>query len=122
MSVISKILIGETEYETSEYTIPDERTFREAWDKTGETAITVDMAAAREIWRQKIRNARVPEFEKLDAEYMKALETSSDTTAIVAKKQALRDAPADPAIDAATTPDQLKAFQPIDNVDVGTFE
>jgi len=43
---------------------------------------------------------------------MKALETGADTSAIVAQKQALRDAPADPAIDAATTPEQLKLVQP----------
>ena len=48
-------------------------------------------------------------FPDLDVEYNKAQETGADTTAIVAKKQALRDAPADSAIDAATTTDQLKA-------------
>jgi hypothetical protein len=32
---------------------------------------------------------------------------------IEAAKQALRDAPADPAIDAAQTPDQLKAAWPL---------
>jgi hypothetical protein len=31
---------------------------------------------------------------------------------IAAKKQALRDVTADPAIDAATTPDELKAVRP----------
>ena len=37
------------------------------------------------------------------------METGSSTTDIVAKKQALRDAPADSAIDAATDADALKA-------------
>ena len=32
--------------------------------------------------------------------------------AITADKQALRDAPTDPAIDAATTPEELAAVQP----------
>jgi hypothetical protein len=41
---------------------------------------------------------------------MKALETSADTTAIVAAKQALRDAPA--AGDSATTIAELKAAWP----------
>ena len=45
----------------------------------------------------------------LDIDFQKALETSASTTDIVAKKQALRDAPADSAIDAATTTDELKA-------------
>ena len=37
---------------------------------------------------------------------------------IIADKQALRDAPALTSIDAATTPDELKAIQPIPNVTV----
>jgi hypothetical protein len=40
---------------------------------------------------------------------MRAQEQGADTTTIVAQKQELRDAPADPAIDAATTPAELKA-------------
>jgi hypothetical protein len=76
------------------------------------------MEKAKDIWRDKIRLARDPELAKLDAAFMKALETGADTTAIVAQKQALRDAPSDLAIDAATTPDELKAVQPIPNVTV----
>ena len=49
---------------------------------------------------------------------MKAQETSASTTQIVTDKQALRDAPALSSIDAATTPDELKAIQPIPNVTV----
>ena len=45
----------------------------------------------------------------MDIEFQRALETSADTSAIIAKKQALRDAPADSAIDAATTTDELKS-------------
>ena len=49
------------------------------------------------------------EMADLDVEFQKALETSSDTTAIVAKKQALRDAPAASAIGSAANTDELKA-------------
>jgi hypothetical protein len=49
---------------------------------------------------------------------MKALETGADTTQIIADKQALRDAPSLASIDAATTPAELKAIQPIPNVTV----
>jgi flagellar basal body rod protein FlgB len=69
----------------------------------------VDMAKAREIHKTNIREAREPLLQALDVEFQKALEASSSTTDIVAKKVALRDAPADSAIDAATTPDELKA-------------
>ena len=69
----------------------------------------IDMAKAKELHKDNIRNARSLKFPDLDVEYNKAQETGADATAIVAKKQALRDAPADSAIDAATTTDQLKA-------------
>ena len=69
----------------------------------------VDMAKAREIHKTRIREARGPKLEELDVEFQRALETSADTSAIIAKKQALRDAPADSAIDAATDEAGLKA-------------
>ena len=71
--------------------------------------ITTDMAKAREIHKNNIREARKPLLESLDIEFQKAQETSADTSAIIAKKQALRDAPADSAIDAATDEAGLKA-------------
>ena len=110
MSVFIKI--GAMEYSTDEWSHPSDRTFREAWEEIGGDAITVNMDKAKAIWRDKIRAARNAAFGALDAAFMKALETGADTSAIVAQKQALRDAPADPAIDAATTPEQLKAVQP----------
>jgi hypothetical protein len=103
--------------DASSITVPTDRTFRGAWTFSGE-AVEVDMAAARDIWRDKIRAAREPELAKLDTAYMKALETSADTTQIIADKQALRDAPAHSDIDAATTPDALKLVQPISGVTV----
>ena len=73
------------------------------------TIITIDMAKAKEIHKTRIRAARPEKFAELDIEFQRALETSADTSAIIAKKQALRDAPADSAIDAATTESELKA-------------
>jgi len=69
----------------------------------------VDMAKAREIHKTKIREARTPLLSALDVEFQKAQETSADTSAIVAKKNALRDAPADSEIDSASDADALKA-------------
>ena len=67
------------------------------------------MAKAREIHKTNIREARTPKLAELDIEFQKALETGASTTDIVAKKQALRDAPADSDIDAATDDAGLKA-------------
>jgi hypothetical protein len=69
----------------------------------------IDMAKARDIHKKNIRAARGPKLSELDIEFQKAQETSADTSAIVAKKQALRDAPADSAIEAASDTDALKA-------------
>ena len=69
----------------------------------------VDMAKAKEIHKTNIRNARIPKLAELDVEFQKALETGASTTDIVAKKQALRDAPADSGITAASDTDALKA-------------
>jgi len=68
----------------------------------------VDMAKAKEIHKSKIREARTSKLAELDIEFQKAQETGSSTTDIIAKKQALRDAPADSAINSATTTDDLK--------------
>jgi hypothetical protein len=107
------IKIGATSYDAADYTLPAERTFRDAWEADADAGIiSVDMAAARDIWRDKIRQARIEPLEALDTAFMKALETGADTTQITADKQALRDAPTDSAIDTATTPEELAAVQP----------
>tara|TARA_B100000214_G_scaffold362641_1_gene327305 strand:- start:114 stop:374 length:261 start_codon:yes stop_codon:yes gene_type:complete len=69
----------------------------------------IDMAKAKEIHKENIRALREPLLSSLDIEFQRALETGASTTDIVAKKQALRDAPADSAIDSATTESELKA-------------
>ena len=67
------------------------------------------MAVAREIHKTNIRRARKLKLEELDVEFQKEQETGASTAYIVAKKNALRDAPADSAIDAATDEAGLKA-------------
>ena len=71
--------------------------------------IKTDITKAKEIHKANIRLVRESKLAELDIEFQRALETSADTSAIIAKKQALRDAPADSAIDAATTESELKA-------------
>jgi len=70
---------------------------------------SIDMPKARDIHRDQIRITRKDKFVELDLEFNRALETSADTTSIVSKKQALRDAPADSAIEAAADVTALKA-------------
>ena len=69
--------------------------------------ITIDISKAKEVWKDKIRVARKSALEKLDIDFVKAQETSSDTTSIVANKQTLRDLPSQ--VDTATTTDEIKA-------------
>jgi hypothetical protein len=76
--------------------------------------VTVDMSKARKIQRNRIRVARAPALAELDIAYQRADEQgdAEAKAAVVAQKQALRDAPEDPAIDAAKTPEELAAVMP----------
>ena len=93
--------------------IPTDQSFRDAWvgvgiGTTGAT-ITEDITKAKEIHIKQIRLARASKFTDLDIEYQRATETSADTSAIVAKKQALRDAPSASGIATAANTVELKA-------------
>tara|TARA_B100000768_G_scaffold180657_1_gene201211 strand:+ start:932 stop:1291 length:360 start_codon:yes stop_codon:yes gene_type:complete len=113
------IKIGAASYNAADYEVPTERTFRGAWEAdVNAEVISVDMVAARAIWRDKIRQARIEPLAALDTAFMRALETGTSTTQITADKQSLRDAPALASIEAATTPTELTEIQPIPNVTV----
>ena len=96
--------------DASTATVPSDRAFRGAWSLSG-NVISEDMASAKTIFRDKVREVRKPLLDAEDVVYMKALEADDATakTASVARKSALRDAPAAAAIDAATTIAELKA-------------
>jgi len=68
--------------------------------------ITLNMAKAKEIVKEKLRRDRKPLLEAQDILFMKAQEAGSDTAAIVAEKQRLRDVTND--VDSMTTEAQLK--------------
>ena len=91
-------------------TVPANRNFRGAWSLSG-SVISEDLDKAKELFKAKIREARQPLLDAEDVVYMKALEAddADAKAASVTKKQALRDAPANPAIDAATDIAGLKA-------------
>ena len=71
--------------------------------------ITVNLAKAKEIKKETLRQERKPLLDAQDVAYMKALESGSDTTAIIAEKQRLRDITI--LCDTATSIDELKAIK-----------
>tara|TARA_R100000149_G_C5798528_1_gene86839 strand:- start:200 stop:637 length:438 start_codon:yes stop_codon:yes gene_type:complete len=87
-----------------------DNTFRNAWTCDEDMKPTINITLAKDIWRNKIRNARKPKLEELDIQYMRAQEAGEDTADIVAKKNKLRDFPAKAEIDSATTVEELKAI------------
>ena len=70
--------------------------------------ITVNIPKAKDITKDRLRRDRKPLLEAQDVLFMKAQESGSDTTDIVAEKQRLRDITKD--VDSCTTTDQLKAL------------
>jgi hypothetical protein len=96
--------------DASTATVPTDRHFRGAWSLSG-TVISEDMDAAKTIFRDKIREVRTSLLAAEDVVYMKALEAddASAKSASVAKKNALRNAPAASAITSADTIAKLKA-------------
>ena len=94
----------------SDATVPSDRHFRGAWTLSG-TTITEDLAEAKIIFKDKIREVRKPLLEAEDVVYMKAMEDddSSAKSASVTKKTNLRNAPAATAIANASSISALKA-------------
>ena len=92
--------------------IPQDRTYRNAWTWNGK--IEHDIVKARNVHRDRMRQARKPKMEVLDAAYMKADEAGNTLlkAQIATIKQELRDVPALPAIEAAATVEQLKTVWP----------
>jgi len=90
----------------NESEIPTDRTFRDAWEY-GES-ISVNFAKAQDITKERLRRKREPLLTALDVQFQRALETQSDTSAIVVEKQRLRDITK--LVDTAKTLDDLKAI------------
>lgn len=72
--------------------------------------ITINMDKAKAITKARLRIERESLLAAQDVAFQRALESSADTTAIVAEKQRLRDITK--LADAATTLDELKAITP----------
>ena len=69
--------------------------------------ITIDINKAKEVWKDKIRQARTSVLAKLDIDFIKAQEQGNDTASIVADKQTLRDLPSQ--VDTANSIEEIKA-------------
>jgi hypothetical protein len=90
-------------------TLPNsDNDFFDAWELSGST-VSVNITKAKEITKKRLRAEREPLLEAQDVLFQKALETSADTTAIVAEKQRLRDITNQ--VDSATTTTQLRAMK-----------
>lgn len=70
--------------------------------------ITIDLDKAKSITKDRLRAEREPLLAAQDVAFQRALESGSDTTAIVAEKERLRNVTA--LVDACTTLDELKAL------------
>jgi hypothetical protein len=71
--------------------------------------ITINLDKAKAITKDRLRAERTALLLEQDVLFQRALESGSDTAAIVAEKQRLRDITA--LADEATTLDELKAIE-----------
>jgi hypothetical protein len=70
--------------------------------------IVVNIDKAKAITKDRLRSERAPLLQTQDIAFQRALEEGSDTSAIVAEKQRLRDITQ--LADEATTLDELKGI------------
>ena len=105
-----------------ESAVPADRTFRNAW-KAGIGCVQHDIERCRDIHRDRLREGRLSAFAALDVHFLMEMERLIDKLAlsdvdkapimeVIAQKKALRDVTADPRIDAAQSPEELKAVIP----------
>jgi len=91
-------------------TVENDRTFRNAWVTEKGKSTEVDLAKAKDVAKDKVRQARTPKFAELDVAYLLADEAGDGDAkaAVVVKKQTARDATADTKITNADSVDNLK--------------
>lgn len=81
--------------------------FFNAWELAN-GVVTVNLDKAKELTKTRLRAEREPLLAAQDVAYMRAVETSSDVSAIVAEKQRLRDVTG--LVDGCTTTAELRAL------------
>jgi hypothetical protein len=82
--------------------------FYDAWEMDS-TSVTVNLTKAKELTKTRLRTEREPLLSAQDVLFQRALEDGSDTTAIVAEKNRLRDVT--DLADSCTTLEQLRALK-----------
>ena len=82
--------------------------FFDAWELV-DGKVEVSLAKATEITKKRLRAEREPLLAAQDVAFQRALESGSDTSAIVAEKQRLRDITS--LADAETTLEGLRAIK-----------
>lgn len=89
---------------------PPQSGLQGAFRKSGQS-IAIHMPTARGIARDMIRQARAAKFAEIDARRGAAIDDDDavERAAVKAAAKKLKDAPQDPRIAAATTPDKLLA-------------
>ena len=99
--------------EVPDSVIPADRTFRNAW-MVNSGKVEHDMEKCRSLHRDRLRAMRTEKLAALDVDYMRADESGDiqKKNQIAQLKQKLRDVTADPMIDAAETPEELKLVIP----------
>jgi hypothetical protein len=92
--------------------LPDSGFF-EAWT-FADSRVQIDMSKARDIWRDRMRNASERLLAALDVDYLRADEGGDELMRrdVMARKRELRDVTRDAAIERAETPDELKRCWP----------
>lgn len=104
--IIAKDVPSGVPYEiVDDSVIPTDREFRSAWKHD----LTIDIAKAQEITRNRLRIERQPLLEKLDVEVMKNIADPVKIAEIESQKQVLRDITK--VVDALTTVEELKAVK-----------
>ena len=101
--------LGLTDYEiVDDDVIPTDRTFRNAWVKSGATVVE-DLPKSKEIAHERRREARAEEFKPHDEVIMKQI-PGADTDAAEAARAAIRTkyATMQTEIDAATSTAEIK--------------
>jgi len=82
--------------------------FFDAWELAN-GSVSVNLDKAKAMTKTRLRAERVPLFQAQDVLFQRAQESSSDTSAIVAEKQRLRDVTK--LVDAETTLEGLRALK-----------
>ena len=90
-------------------TLPYDNDFFNAWEQTN-GVVTINFDKSKELTKTRLRAERVPLLTAQDVAFQRALEAGSNTAAIVAEKQRLRDITQ--LVDSCTTLAQLRALHP----------